>query len=334
MKMDDKISILMCVFNTKREYLQDAVYSVLNQDYTNIEFIIVDDCSTSQETIEVLNGIENVRVQVIHNENNLGLTRSLNIGLKYCTGKYLARMDSDDISDCHRISEQLRYLKENNFKVIGSAYNTTIEKQGLKQRKIHYAEDITKQKIRMLFGNMGIIHSSAFIDLDFMKSESIYYNESYRYAQDYALWCDFISKGIAIGCCNRQLITLRINEEQISKKYRKEQKQCAKKIRKEYLKNIFKISKEDADRFVDLVTDDMYKKGNILAAERLLKRFINNNKKYYPRLRLEVYRFWLIQLYKGFCNRNYKMLFCKMGLCSISPISLIYCLVCRRNERI
>ena len=98
MKMDDKISILMCVFNTKREYLQDAVYSVLNQDYTNIEFIIVDDCSTSQETIEVLNGIEDVRVQVIHNENNLGLTRSLNIGLKYCTenvslqGKIFSRL--------------------------------------------------------------------------------------------------------------------------------------------------------------------------------------------------------------------------------------------------
>lgn len=333
MKMEDKISILMCVFNTKREYLQDAVNSILKQDYTNIEFIIVDDCSTSQETIEVLNSIEDVRVRVIRNDNNLGLTRSLNVGLKYCTGKYLARMDSDDISDSHRISEQLRYLKENNFKVVGSAYNTTIEKQRLKKGTFHYAEDINKQKIRMIFGNMGIIHSSAFIDLDFMKSESIYYNENYRYAQDYALWCDFVSKGIAIGCCNKQLITLRISEEQISTKFGKEQKKCANKIRKEYLENTFKISKGDANNFVDLVTDDMYKKRNILAAGRLLKKFISNNKKYNPQLSLEVYRFWLIQLFKGLCNQNYKMLFCRMGLCSISPMSLIYCLICRRKER-
>lgn len=328
--MDDKISVLMCVFNTKKEYLQDAVNSILRQDYKNIEFIIVDDCSTNPETLSVLKNIKDRRVQIIYNKSNQGLTKSLNIGLKYCTGKYLARMDSDDISSPHRLSRQLEYLKENKFEIIGSVYDTIPSKR----KGFYYTEDLHKQKIRMIFGNAGIVHSSAFISLDFLRLNSIHYDEKYKYAQDYALWCEFLSRGIPVGCCRKKLIKFRISDDQISTKLNKEQNECAQRIREEYLKNNFIISDEDAKKFVELVTNDLYKKNVVLETQDILERFIATNINSNSKLSLEIYRFWLSQTRKGILAKNYKLLFCKIGLKSINPKSLAYYFGCRRKEHI
>ena len=90
------VSVLMCVYNTKVEYLEEASSSILNQTYQDIEFIIVDDGSSEQSTLAQLSNIcsRSDKVRLIRNNNNIGLTKSLNIGLKKCSGKYIARMDA------------------------------------------------------------------------------------------------------------------------------------------------------------------------------------------------------------------------------------------------
>jgi len=107
-----KISVLMSVFNGEA-YLSEAIESILDQTYKNFEFIIINDCSTDNSK-KILRKYANAdkRIQLINNKQNLGLTKSLNFGLKNSHGEFVARMDSDDISLPIRLEEQYNYLKK------------------------------------------------------------------------------------------------------------------------------------------------------------------------------------------------------------------------------
>ena len=154
------VSVLMCVYNTKKEYLQEAIDSILNQTHRNIEFIIINDCSTLSETNILLDSYADPRIKVIKNEVNLGLTKSLIKGIDCCTARYIARMDSDDIAYVNRIEKQLAYMKKYEFGVIGSYYHF----EPYRVYSTFITQNIKKQKQRMIFGNAGIVHSTAFID--------------------------------------------------------------------------------------------------------------------------------------------------------------------------
>ena len=108
--MNELVSVLMCVYDTPVRYLKEATESILNQTYDNLEFIIVDDGSGLKETGDYLEAVSKAdnRIKLIHNNNNIGLTKSLNIGLHFCKGNYIARMDADDISISERIEKQVQ----------------------------------------------------------------------------------------------------------------------------------------------------------------------------------------------------------------------------------
>ena len=101
----------MPVFNGEK-YLQSAINSILSQTINNIEFIIIDDYSTDS-TPKILKNIKDKRVKVHRNTSNLGVAGSLNRALKLTTGKYIARMDADDISHPDRLRKQVDFLKSN-----------------------------------------------------------------------------------------------------------------------------------------------------------------------------------------------------------------------------
>ncbi|MGC8880316.1 MAG: glycosyltransferase family 2 protein, partial [Anaerolineae bacterium] len=94
--MTPAISVIMAVYNGAR-YLREAVDSILNQTFTDFEFIIVDDGSTD-ETPAVLDEYNDPRIVRLRNAHNLGLTKSLNRGLHVARGRYIARQDADDLS--------------------------------------------------------------------------------------------------------------------------------------------------------------------------------------------------------------------------------------------
>jgi hypothetical protein len=103
-----KVTVLMPVHNGAA-YLRDAVVSVLNQTFTDFEFIIVDDGSTD-ETPDILAAFDDPRIVVVRNPTNLGLVASLNLGIDRARGEYIARMDADDICMRGRLWAQVRYL--------------------------------------------------------------------------------------------------------------------------------------------------------------------------------------------------------------------------------
>jgi glycosyltransferase involved in cell wall biosynthesis len=109
----------MPVYNGSK-HLSDAVDSILTQTYTNFEFLIIDDASTDN-SFEILKSYKDDRIRLIKNEKNIGLSASLNKGLNLALGKYIARMDQDDISLPNRLEKQIEYFKEHNdICVLGS----------------------------------------------------------------------------------------------------------------------------------------------------------------------------------------------------------------------
>ncbi len=103
------VSVVMSVYNGEK-YLRDAIDSILNQTYENFEFIIINDGSTDA-TSKILSEYRQKDNRVIvHAQENMGLTKSLNKGCNFAKGEFIARMDADDISLPTRIEKQVQYL--------------------------------------------------------------------------------------------------------------------------------------------------------------------------------------------------------------------------------
>lgn len=112
------VSVVLPVYNCEL-YIKDAISSIFNQTIQDFEILVIDDCSTDN-TLEIVRAIKDSRIKIICKEKNKGLIDSLNIGFAEANGKYIARMDGDDISYPERFEKQL-YILENNsdIKVCG-----------------------------------------------------------------------------------------------------------------------------------------------------------------------------------------------------------------------
>lgn len=105
---DKKISVIMAAYNVA-DYIEDSIYSILNQTHHNLELIIVDDCSTDN-TVEIIESIKDPRILLIKLPENKGTYYARNVGIKRTTGKYIAFQDGDDLSYPQRLEVQLDAL--------------------------------------------------------------------------------------------------------------------------------------------------------------------------------------------------------------------------------
>lgn len=208
-----ELSVLMCVYNGD-VFLVQAIESILAQTFTEFEFIIVDDASTDK-TPQILAEYaqKDSRIKILKNSENLGLTKSLNIGLHAAQGKYIARMDADDIALPDRFMTQYWFMEEHpSLAAIGS-FVQVIDKKGqvLGEKKLAVSyEDI---KSKMLFNNQ-FIHSTLFFRADRLK-ESGGYDESFRKSQDYELMFRLSSK-YPVANLTQNLLQFRFHTESIS----------------------------------------------------------------------------------------------------------------------
>jgi glycosyltransferase involved in cell wall biosynthesis len=167
----------MSVYKPNQKYLDEAIASILNQTYKDFEFIIVND----GENVTVNYWGFDPRIKVIHNEKNIGLTKSLNKALKEAKGEYIARMDADDISYPKRLEEQVKYLNEHPECILVGTWAEIINEEGKKTREVkHPCED---EVIRR-----ELIKYNPFFHSSIMFRRGWKYNENFRYAQDYELY--------------------------------------------------------------------------------------------------------------------------------------------------
>ena len=110
-----KVSVVMSVYKEPVEWLHESIDSILNQTFSGFEYIIICDNPEYEEGILLLKGYakKDNRIRLIFNKENIGLTKSLNIGISIAQGDYIARMDADDISEAKRFEKQLDFFESN-----------------------------------------------------------------------------------------------------------------------------------------------------------------------------------------------------------------------------
>lgn len=187
--MDDKISIIMSTYNTNIEYLNKSILSILNQTYQNIEFIIVCD-GNKEEYNYIKKTFDDERIKLILHEKNEKLPKSLNEAIKISTGKYIARMDSDDIAIPNRLEIEKKYLEKNkNIKIVSMYAKTFGNKNSIKGVILNKSNEI---KAQLIFVNC-IIHPTVMMEAKYLKENNILYNEEYPFSQDFELWTRIIN---------------------------------------------------------------------------------------------------------------------------------------------
>lgn len=212
--MSPKVSVLMSVLNGER-YLSEAVDSILNQTFTDFEFIVIDDGSTDT-TPDILAEYahRDHRMVIIQNKQNIGLTRSLNKGLALARGEYIARQDADDISLPHRLQLQASFLDHHPETVLISSNYEIIDEGGCQIKITQKLTDPILVTWGLLFANYVGGHGVVM----FRRAPVINlggYAEEYRYAQDYQLWSRLVGVG-SITILPEVLLRWRSHKQSIS----------------------------------------------------------------------------------------------------------------------
>ncbi len=216
MQISPLVSVVMSVYNGDL-YLREAIESILNQTYTNFEFIIINDGSIDKSS-EIIKEYSDPRIKLIEHENQ-GLARSLNKGIRMSNGEYIARMDSDDISFPTRLDKQVHFLLDNPDYVVVGSKAIIIEKGGA---EIFYHESYTAwEDIKTRLIKNPIFHSSAMFRKEIAKKVG-YYNEDIKNRfEDVILW-NQLSKYGKICNLNEYLIKYRLTPNAITLKSGKE----------------------------------------------------------------------------------------------------------------
>lgn len=220
------ISVVMSVYNGEK-YLRESIESILNQTYRNFEFIIINDGSTDS-TREIVLSYDDPRICLIDNKENIGLTKSLNKGLRIARGGYIARMDADDISMPNRFESQIDFLNHHReYAVVGTLLKVINENS-----KVIFTieKPIQHTDIRDFLNRDNCIgHGSAMIRKTCLQSVG-FYDESIEKSQDYDLWLR-ISQNYKLANIPQYLYMWRNHKENISEKHRNEQKHFVEMIK-------------------------------------------------------------------------------------------------------
>ena len=203
-----KISVIMSVYKGDK-YLKEAIESILNQTFTDFEFIIVNDGSTDN-SLEIIQSYDDERIKIINNEKNIGLTKSLNKALKQAKGEYIARQDADDVSLPNRFEEQVKYFEEHPEVVL---LGTSVYLIGENEKIVGKRIVLTKPSIKYLFKENQFNHGSVMFKKEIVNQLGGY-NELIRYSQDYELWLR-IAKYYEVRNLTQSLYKLRSHDANI-----------------------------------------------------------------------------------------------------------------------
>lgn len=319
------VSVIMSVYNTPEKYLKESINSILQQSLDNFEFIIVDDGS-NEKTKNILRSYEDSRIKILNNVQNMGLTKSLNIALQHAKGKYIARMDSDDVAMPQRLLHQFDYMENHLAAAVLGCYTKGIGTNRI--GKQHWTSNIEVNKIRLLFNNHGIVHPTAFFRKSFLDNEKIVYDESILKAQDYAMWIAITKAGGEIHILPEVQLEYRVHDGQISMSKREEQDYFKNVIIKRQLRDYgFELSEKEIENFYRI--DDGTFQETVTYIEGILNKLImqNNKLKVFSKTLLdkEIMRLWTIAAIKRYkILKRIDMFTSKKVIEILKPINFFY----------
>ncbi|MDR2204719.1 MAG: glycosyltransferase [Flavobacteriaceae bacterium] len=297
------ISVVMSVFNAEK-YLAKAVNSILNQTFTNFEFIIVEDCSTDG-SLKILEDFaqKDSRIKIIRKDKNKGtkgFIENLNRGLEEAKGKYIARMDADDISELERFEKQFDFLEKHpDIFIVGAQLDLMDETEKIIGEKI--AETSNRLIYKKMIKNIQLFHP-----LIMFRNLNVHYREKMWYCEDYDLYLRIMTENLKMANLPDKLLKYRVLKSSIS---RKDHKLTAKLfLEKAFVFHLerIKIGKDSYDGFdtesVVKIMDFDYpsKLEDLKFAAKVclkygfkdsLKLILQKSKKYFPRENFGFYKF-------------------------------------------
>ena len=210
-KFDNNIvSVITPVYNSQ-EYISLTIDSMLAQTYKNIEFILIDDCSTDKSG-EIIKQYCKQHCNIIYNKQkiNQGAAVARNIALEFAKGRYVAFLDSDDIWKPEKTKKQIAFMEK---KMIPMSY-TAIEMIDENNQLVKSKRNVkTSIDYRLLLRNTMIATSSVIVD----RSELGDFKMPLRRGgQDYATWLMLLRNGIVAGGINEALVQYRLGRNSLS----------------------------------------------------------------------------------------------------------------------
>jgi len=207
------ISVILPVYNAEL-YLKEAIESILNQTYENFELIILNDGS-SDDSLKIINSFNDDRIILINRENK-GLVYTLNEGINLAKGKYIARMDADDISLPERFEKQIKLIEENSLDICGGHFLLIDEKNNINGLNLTPLSHETC--FLSLVSKVPFAHPSIMIRKDFLTKNNLLYGQSkYKIAEDLDLWIRMYEKGAIFGNVNDIIFKYRVLESSLSR---------------------------------------------------------------------------------------------------------------------
>lgn len=232
------ISVIMSIYNEPEDWIKSSISSILDQTFKDFEFIIINDNPSKKLNSRILNYYKSVdsRIIVITNKKNIGLTKSLNKGIKRSSRKYIARMDADDISLKNRFESQFNFLENNSEYILCGS--SLISFNNKTSRKITLPCEDRDIKTKLLLANC-IAHPSVMLKSYVFKKHNILYDENIKKSQDYNLWIRISHLGKFKNLKN-PYIKYRLSNNQISKINYPTQYHYSRLNRKLYIDKYFK----------------------------------------------------------------------------------------------
>lgn len=235
------VSVVMPVYNGAL-YLKEAIDSILSQTHTNLELIIINDGSTD-DSEEIIRSYDDSRIRYILNEKNCGICVTLNKGLDAAQGKYIARMDCDDISVPERLQKQVEYMEQNpSIGISGS--DIIVFGEGIEERIFTFEHDKNCCKAGLLFATC-FAHPAVMIRKSLLDEYNFRYDDSYKGLEDFELWYR-MSKHTEL-----------INIPEPLLHYRKHKSQETQNVSPTVVKKLYEFLSERVSDYVSLEKDEL-----------------------------------------------------------------------------
>ena len=184
------ISVVMSVYNGEK-YIREAIESILNQTFSDFELIILDDGCTDH-TEEIIKEYTDKRIRYTKNPGNLGLAGSLNRGLELARGKYIARMDSDDVALTDRLQKQVDYMENHPDVILLGGQSELLQNDIVMKNDFHAPVEDDEIRLMILYHN-PFLHPTVMIRGDVVRKNALRYQN--RYVDDYDLWIRMLPYG-------------------------------------------------------------------------------------------------------------------------------------------
>ena len=205
------ITVLLPTYNSEN-YIAETLWSVFDQSCQDFEVLIINEAGSSNETIEVIQLFEDNRIRLVQNKTRLGLAESLNEGIRIAKGKYIARIDADDLATEDRFEIQKNFLDSHEeYGLCGSRQHHF----GVDTDFVHeVAENHDDIKAALIYG-CEICHSTIMIRKDYFLKNNLFYDNTKK-AEDYELWTRAIHK-FKFHNINKILGEYRVGADNITK---------------------------------------------------------------------------------------------------------------------